>query len=179
MSSEMKMEEFEALLANFGSDVSVWPENRRAAAEAYAETSDGRKMLFAEAALAKLLAAGQAVGPEKASDGNSDAFLGRLMEVPSSYPQLATQYKSSRTTVWLETLADLILSWRSPVGIASQLGGVAAILGVGILVGINSAPNRIDASGDLYATVDISETLFVSGAELLSFDEQYLTVRKN
>lgn len=171
MNSDMKLHEFEALLAAFGYDISAWPEGKRLAADAFIKTEAGRKELAAEAALTKLLTAGRAIGPENASDGNSDAFLDRLNDIPIVNSQHATTNKLGHTHFWIESLAEHISSWRSPMAIASQFGGLAAILVVGIFVGMNSATNRLDAGEDIYGTIDISETLFVSGAELTLDDE--------
>lgn len=167
----MKLREFEALLEEFGSDISGWPENKRLAAAVVCETEKGRMVLAAELALTSLIAAGRAVGPEKASDGNSDAFLDRLDDIPAANPQSVAPLKSSGTTLWADLLADYTFSWRSPTAIASQLGGVVAIVGVGIFVGMNSDGSQFDMSEDIYGTIDISETLFVSGAALPLDDE--------
>jgi len=171
MNSTMTLHEFEELLAAFGSDISVWPEAKRRAAEAFIKTEAGRKELAAEEALTKLLTAGRAVGPENASDGNSDAFLDRLDDIPFANPQRAAHNKLGHTPFWIESLAEQFSSWRSPMAIASQFGGLAAVLVVGIFVGMNSGANQLDTGEGVYGTIDISETLFVSGAELTLDDE--------
>ncbi len=152
MKKPMTMENYELCRLRFGSDITAWPDAERIAAEAFLLSAEGQEFEEAEATLDSLLAQNLSV-PNASSD-----FLASLKDIPA---------KHSATTGWFETISDALLGggkWFSPVALASQAAVYLAVLGVGLVIGLQSA--SVDAE-----SVDLSEGLFASNAELFLEEE--------
>jgi len=171
MTENLTLSEFEALLTEFGSDIALWPERRRTAGELFSATAEAKLVLAADHRLEDMFVTARAIGPETASDGNSDAFLDRLMDVPVYYHQEDEATQSRRATLWIKALFEGTVNWLSPKALASEAAVFVVVLGMGVFVGFNSEQTLGETVQNDYATIDISETLFASGSDF-ELDEQ-------
>jgi len=164
MTEKMTLDEFEALLDNFGGDIGMWPPSRQVPAQVVAMSNEGKLLLAADSALDEMFASAHAIGPECASDSNSDAFLERLMDIPIYHHQETSAKKLGGLTNWLKAVFDDSTDWLSPAALVSQVATFAAVLGVGVIVGMSTPQAEYDE-------VDISEAWFVSESAY-ELDEQ-------
>lgn len=162
MTKTMTMEEFEALLDDFGPDLSSWPDDVQEKAAHFGATAEGKLLMTAAQELEDMFDASIAVGPETTVDGNSDAFLERLSDIPVYHQQQVQTTKSSGLTLWFKSLFASSTDWLSPTALASQAAVYVVVLGVGVFVGLGD-----DMSVAEYDEIDISETWFASSS---SFD---------
>ncbi len=150
--------EFEQQLSLFGADISAWPAESRTAAEAFAQTNQGKKLLEAEKQLDSLFSVSLAMGHEHIEDRNLEAFLKRLEAVPHSYVQ-----EKPLQNKWFSGLQAFLASFDievSSAALASQMAALFVALGVGIMVGFNSE-GGVPSGNDVGTTeIDISETWF-------------------
>ena len=166
MTDKITLVQFEGLLADFGRDINLWPDVNQIAGRAFAATEEGCLLLAADSALDDMFAVSRAIGPETASDSNSDAFLDRLMDIPVYHRQAEQTKKVGGPTSWIKAVFAETSDWLSPAALASQAAAFAAVLAVGVLVGLNSAQATYE-----YDEIDISETWFVSSSDF-ELDEQ-------
>lgn len=150
--------EFEQQLSLWGPNVLAWPAKNRAAAEAFAQTNQGKKLLEAEKQLETIFSVSLATGHEHIEDRNLEAFLTRLDAVPHSYAQ-----EKPLQNKWFSGFQALLASFDievSPAALASQMAAVVVALGMGIMVGFTSEDGL--PSGDDFETteIDISEAWF-------------------
>lgn len=161
MVKRMKQEKFEELLCIYGADLAVWPEELRGAAQRYAETEVGAALLEAEAEIDQLFEASFAIGPENASDSNSDAFLSRLSCIPEQHGQAVYSPVGALSPfMQLKTLfADTFRF--SAASYALQGFAFVAVLTAGIMVG---AQTTVATATD--DDLDLSEDWFASASEV-------------
>ena len=154
MTEKMTLDEFEALLDDFGGDIGVWPPSKQVSAQVVAMSNEGKLLLAADSALDEMVASAHAIGPECASDNNSDAFLERLMDIPVYHHQETSVKKLGSLINWFKTVFDDSTDWLSPAALVSQGATFAAVLGVGVIVGMSVPQGEYDE-------IDISEAWFV------------------
>jgi len=171
MTEEMTLKELEVLSVKFGRDLESWPDSCRPAAEALAATPEGQQLMKANNAVDHLIEAARAMGPETASDGNSDAFVDRLMDIPVYHHQKTQAKKSRQTILWMKDWFENASGWLSTARLASQAAAFAAVLVVGMYVGMNSQFSAADSTISAFDTVDIGDALFASSLDY-SLDEQ-------
>ena len=161
----MTSDDYSALRLTYGADLSAWPDAARRRAEKFLAIPLGRQTEAAEAALDALLAA-----PVVANPNDASAFLNRLKDIPAEQAMLAdSQPDTSLLQVVLNTARD----WFSPAGLVSQGVAFALVLGVGIMVGLQSEAefSGSDLAADANGSYDLSAQLFASGSELYLEDE--------
>jgi len=170
MEDKMTLERFEAFLGRYGADLDIWPEPERSVARGFAETKVGKQCLSADLALDGMLAFGKAATLEAAGGHNADAFAERLLAIPSTTPQAGDKKVLARHGLWQRLGFGRDLSWLSPAALVSQATVFIAVLGLGILAGMNSAILNSDYQTE-YAEIDLSETMFVSGTDFYLGEE--------
>lgn len=152
MKKPMTMEDYELCRLRFGRDLSNWPDAERLAAEAFLLSADGQAFEGAEAALDAILAQTPSM-PSASSD-----FLASLKDIPAEY---------SVKTSWFDAVSRVFFGEGkrfSPVAVASQAAVYLAVLGVGLMIGLQSA--TVDTE-----SVDLSDGLFASNAQLFLEEE--------
>ncbi|UTW59139.1 hypothetical protein KFE96_02190 [Kordiimonas sp. SCSIO 12603] len=160
----MKQDTFEELLCMYGTDISVWPTEVREAAQIYAETEVGIALLEAEHEIDQMFEAGIAMGPETASDGNSDAFLSRLACIPEQHAQAVYAVSSGNVGLFTHIKTLFAETFRfSAASYAAQGFAFVAVLTAGIMVGaqttVATADDDLDLSEDWFASASDVEEL--------------------
>jgi len=172
MIDKMTLDEFEALLDDFGSDISLWPKSSQAAARRFAVTSNGQFLLAADQALDGLFVSARAVGPETANDSNCDVFIEKLKDIPVYHQQIISDVpirsakKSFGIIGRLKSMVENSFYEITPTALVSQFAMFVIVLSVGVMVGLNSPQDTSD-----YDEIDIIETLFVADL-VYELDEQ-------
>jgi len=179
MVKQMKPEKFEALIDEYGTDSEAWPKSERAAA-LFAQSEAGQRYLAADQKLDEAFAAVRATGPDASSDHNAQAFTARLLDIPVNHAQVGTKENHRSAGFWAWLLPDITpgpaqqagggLNWLSAPALVSQAAIFVIVLGLGVLVGMNSGAANLGGQLD-YAEIDLSDTLFVSAGSF-ELDEQ-------
>ena len=161
MVARMKQEKFEELLCIHGSDISVWPSEVQEAARQYSETEVGAALLEAETEIDQLFEASVAMGPETASDGNSDAFLERLACIPAQHTQAVYEVTGANANLLAQLQGLFAETFRfSAASYAFQAFAFVAVLSAGIMVGAQTTVATADDD------LDLSEDWFASASEV-------------
>jgi len=154
MAKSMTIEEFEALMDQYGPELDLWPAEKRPGATEFAKTTEGERILAADKALTALLGAAADETSQStisANDKGADLFLSRLQDIPV-YHRQETQPVAPGTSFWQRLLAGPF----SPLALASQAAAFLAVLGVGMLVGMGTAQDTVE-----YDDYDISTAWLV------------------
>ncbi|NVJ99544.1 MAG: hypothetical protein HWE25_15435 [Alphaproteobacteria bacterium] len=153
----MTVEEFELLRVRYGSDTSLWPEDKRVAAEAFLASEEGALFEASERALDELMRKDQR--GDLQGDVEADAFLSRLLDIPATNSQqIADVHQPSSRNGFFALLED-VRSFFSPLALAAQGGAFAVVLALGVFVGSGTAEVET-------MTLDLSSMYFSSDADL-------------
>lgn len=153
----MTQEEFELGRIQYGADLAGWPDAMRTRADAFLATPEGASFAQTEGALDALFASARTPAED---DQGADAFLDRLLDIPGdvTHPLEARAPAGGNglASLWVEMKAFL-----SPFGgLAGQGVAYAAVLAVGVYVGMQGAgnapiePQSVDLSASLFPSSD-------------------------
>jgi len=164
MENKMTLEQFEAYLGQYGADIEAWPKHTRSAARIFAEGEEGGLCLAGEIALQDLLAAGRIQNLDVGADQQADAFALRLGDIPLNHPQVGAEKPEGqigflRFSRILGFFGDQ--SWVSVPALVSQAAVFVVVLGLGVLVGMNSGYSGLVSQTE----IDVSDVLFVSATD--------------
>ncbi len=180
---KMTLEQFEILLDTLGTNFDSWPKMKQAEARNLAQTLDGKRLFRGAQKLEMLMMALQSTPqstsqsvPESSSesplvnsavtpcDTQKEAFLEKLADIPRRYQQNSAHLTVCNRMTLFVTQALAVNSdgsrLFSPQRLASQAAAFAAVLAVGILVGITPEETPT-GSGE----IDLSETWFVASSD--------------
>lgn len=156
MTEPMTLEEFDRLKVQFGQDIDAWPDGTKEAAQAFLATPEGARLQAAEDHLAAMFDAARQTGEHQ--DDEANAFLERLLDIPGQHEQLASSPAPTKTG-GLISLVREIREQFSPLALASQGAAFAAVLAVGVFIGLQT-PEEDSMS------LDLSSTLFASSTDI-------------
>jgi hypothetical protein len=154
--------------AQYGGNIMVWPDGLREQAISFTATHDGMQLEKSEQALDAVFAQASIFETEQ-NDRAAEHFLSSLEAIPDQYPR---PLEVEQTLSFFSRLSDVISRffesgqlW-TPIGVTAQAAVCAAILGVGMLVGIQQP---MDSDLEIY---DVSEVLFAANEQEFSFDDE-------
>jgi len=162
----MTQEEFELARIQYGADLAGWPDAERTRADAFLATPGGASFAQAEGALDALFASARipAMGDRgdrgDRGDQGADAFLDRLLDIPGEVTH-PLEVKAPSNGGGLASLWAEMKAFFSPFGgLAGQGVAYAAVLAVGVYVGMQGAgnapiePQSVDLSASLFPSSD-------------------------
>lgn len=159
MTTPMTEQQFEEARVAFGADLAIWPTSERQAAEAFLETPEGIALRAELDVLDALLAREAARAP----DADSDAFLDRLLDIPGQHAQLAVANTVESGSGFRSLMRD-VRGLFSPLGLVSQGVAYAAVLAVGVFVGLQTPAEDV-------RELDLSASMFASDADFYFGDQ--------
>ena len=144
-SQKMTQNRFKDIIASYGGDVACWPADEAAAMhDLLASTPELQSIINEAGQLDQLL--GLSPTPAKISD----AFMDRLMAIPSDHKQPSVGAPKSSFGI-LDLLME-VFQVASPMALAPRIAGLAAAAVLGIMVGttniaqFDQATHIVDAS---------------------------------